>query len=139
MHGDEGYVGAKIYPGATSGTKYVIMPVTITGTLYGQDVKLTGLDVYWQCSGSDLMGIDSIRLRRTIDANSYADIGFDGTDRVCYVGAYPDGCTIHMDLTTNNVLSANSGILHLAIGLNFAGETTWNRILGVRLTLEYQE
>jgi hypothetical protein len=138
-HNDHG--GSTIYPGTSVATQYVVMPVTIAGTLYGQDVKLTSMDVYWQCSGSDLMGITNIRLRRSIDANSYEDIGVDNTDYVCYVGDNPDGCTIHLDLTTlgHNVLSADSGILHLVIGLNFAGETSWNRIDGIRLTLEYQE
>jgi hypothetical protein len=137
-----GYGGARITGGPGWGsTKYVVMPVTIAGTLYGQDVKITGLDLYWICS-DDLMGIANIRLRRTIDANSYSDIIFDnggGAGYGCEDGANPNGCTIHLNISSNNVLSANSGILHLVIGLNFAGETTWNRIDGIRLTLEYQE
>ena len=132
-----GHGGSTIYPGATTATQYVVMPVTIPGMLYGQNVKLTGLDIYWLCSASDLMGITNIRLRRSVDANSYLDIIFDDTDYICYSGSYPNGCTIHLDLTTNNVLSADSGILHLVIGLNFAGPSSWNRIDGMRLTLEH--
>jgi hypothetical protein len=134
------YGGATIYGGTSWGsTQYVVLPVTITGPLYGQDVVLADLDVYWICS-ADLMGISSIRLRRRIDANSYANIVFadgGGSGYGCEDGVSPDGCTIHLDLTTNNVITADSGILYLVIGLNFASGSDWNRIDGVRLTLEH--
>ena len=139
-----GFGGARITGGPDWGTtKYVVMPVTIAGTLYGQDVKITGLDLYWLCS-HDLMGIANIRLRRTIDANSYQDIIFsEGSEGSggwgCEDSVNPNGCTIHLTASSNNILTADSGILHLVIGLSFAGETTWNRIDGIRLTLEYRD
>jgi hypothetical protein len=137
-----GYGGMRITGGPDWGTtQYVVMPVTIQGTLYGQDVAITALDLYWICS-DDLMGVANIRLRRTIDANSYQDIIFSNNGSAgwgCEDSANTNGCTIHLTASSNNVLSSTSGILHLVIGLNFAGETTWNRIDGIRLTLEYQD
>ena len=42
-----------------------------------------------------------------------------------------------MTLTSNNVLTADSGILYLTLELAFSGSTTWVEIGGVRLTLEH--
>ena len=43
----------------------------------------------------------------------------------------------HYDPTSNNVLTADSGILYLTLELAFSGSTTWVEIGGVRLTLEH--
>lgn len=134
-----GYAAAIIYAGAdwSSGTVYVAMPVTIPGVLYGQNVELTGLDIKW-ISAADMMGITHIRLNRIIDSNSLVEIIVDNTDYGCEDDNFPNGCTIHLDLTTNNVLTADSGILYLAIGLNYISATDWIRIDGIRLTMEHQ-
>ena len=42
------------------------------------------------------------------------------------------------NLTTNNVLSENSGVLYLTIELSFSGATSWVDIGGVRLTLQHE-
>jgi hypothetical protein len=49
----------------------------------------------------------------------------------------PTGCVQHYDLSTNNTLSSDSGVLYLTIELNFSGASTWVNLGGVRLTLEY--
>jgi hypothetical protein len=55
--------GAQVYRGATVGTKNVMLPITITGPLYGQNVTITGMDVYF--SGSTATDfITTILLRR---------------------------------------------------------------------------
>ena len=55
--------GARIYPGAVISYKNVILPITITGTLYGQNVRLTALDIYWK-GDTEMDSIVTIRLRR---------------------------------------------------------------------------
>lgn len=138
-----GFGGATVYRGATAGTKYVVMPVVITGPLYGQDVTVSGLDIYWQ-GDTSFGAIVNIRLRRQTSAcnTCYTDIIFDtgpgGAGYSCEDGVDADGCTIHLDLTTNNVLTADSGILYLVVGLAWGGDSEWIRFGGVRLTMEHK-
>ncbi len=133
--------GAQVLRGATAGTKNVMLPIAITGPLYGQNVTVTGLDVYYSCN-TDLDVITSILLRRQTGvcsgASCYATILADFTDYSCEDSVYPTGCVQHWDLTTNNVLSEDSGVLYLTLELAFSGATSWVDIGGVRLTLEHE-
>jgi hypothetical protein len=132
--------GAKIYQGATAGNKNVMLPIAIPGPLYGQNVTISGMDIYWVGEG-DLDGISAVLMRRQTgvcaSASCYATILYDTADHVCDDGNFPTGCTLSYPLTSNNVLTANSGILYLTLELAFAGSTTWVEIGGVRLTLEH--
>jgi hypothetical protein len=133
--------GAQIKQGADVGPKSVVLPITIAGTLYGQDVKLTGLDIYWQ-GDTEFDAISTIRLRRQTGACGIADTCYlqilvDTVDKTCENGVEPDGCIIHYDLTTNNILNPNSGILYLTVEFAFGGASTWIDFGGARLTLEY--
>jgi len=132
--------GAKIIRGATAGNKNVMLPIALPGTLYGQNVRVTALDVYWS-GDTDFDAISAILLRRQTGvcetAACYASLLNDGTDRTCENSVNPTGCTVHFDLTTNNTLTANSGVLYLTIELAFSGAATWIDIGGVRLTLDH--
>ncbi|CAG0930150.1 hypothetical protein TFLX_01625 [Thermoflexales bacterium] len=132
--------GAKISPGATVGPKNVMLPVTIPAELYGQEVRVSDLDIDWVGS-TDFDGISAVLLRRQTGvcetASCYASILHDDTDQVCTVSAHATGCRLHFDLTANNTLSADSGVLYLTIAVNFGGGTGWVEIGGVRLTLEH--
>jgi hypothetical protein len=132
--------GAKITRGGTAGTKNVMLPITIPGPLYGQNVTVTGLDVYF--SGQTATdGLTAVLLRRQTgvcsSASCYVTILSDGTDRFCASASYPTGCPVHWDLTANNVLTADSGILYLTLELTFSSDTSWIDIGGVRLTLKH--
>ena len=132
--------GARITQGATAGHKNVMLPITITGPLFGQNVRITGLDIYW-IGASDLDAITAILMRRQtgVCATSacYVNILFDTADHVCEVSQSPTGCTLHYDQLSNNVLTADSGIIYLTIELAFSSETSWIDIGGVRLTLSH--
>ena len=132
--------GAKIKRGGPSGTRNVMLPITITGPLYGQPVKLTGLDIYFQ-TDSDLDVITAVLLRRQTGVCStsscYVNILYNTSDYGCEDSAFPTGCTQHFDLTTNNIITDGSGIVYLTIELAFSGDTTWIDIGGIRLTLEH--
>jgi hypothetical protein len=138
------YGGAEILRGAETGNKHVMLPITIPGTLYGQPVRLTGLDLYWKGS-TDLDGITAVLFRRQTgvcwdnDSSCFMSILHNLDDRSCDDDIYPDGCTVHFDLTTNNVLSSNSGILYLTIEFSFASADSPINFGGARLTLEYQD
>lgn len=128
------YGGYKVSGGANWGTvKRVVLPVTIPGQLYGQNVTVTGMDLYYTIP-FDLTAIDAIILRRQNGVGAGNVIMFDDTDLVCAVAQ----CVKHWDLTQNNVLSDQQGILHLVLRLAFSGEAAYVQIGGVRLTLEHK-
>ncbi len=126
------YGGVIVRPGG-SGRRDVMLPVTLPGQLYGQDVTLTGIDVYFK-SQSDFDGIDATFVRRQTGAGSGDTIIADGTDHVCTTA-----CSYHLDLTTNNILSDEQGVVYIAFQLFFGGSSNYVQIGGVRLTLEHDD
>jgi hypothetical protein len=130
--------GVRVQQGTTATNKDLVLPITITGPLYGQDVSVTGLDIYF----AGLTSFDAIvvmRLRRAtgVCPTCYATIQNDTTSHVCVASENANGCIIHYDLTSNNVLSDTSGILYLTLQLAFNSGTSWVDIGGIRLTLEH--
>ena len=132
--------GASITRGATAGNKNVMLPITVTGPLFGQNVRVTGLDVYW-AGETEFEAISAVLLRRQTGVCAasacYANILFDSTDHSCDDAIYPTGCVLHYDLTTNNVLTVDSGILYLTLEFAFSGASTRIDIGGVKLTLRH--
>jgi hypothetical protein len=130
--------GAIITPGAATSARHVMLPITVPGPLYGQDVTISGLDIYW-VGDTDMDAITDIRFRRQtgVCTACYVEILHDATDHTCYEDLNATGCTITYDLTSNNVLTESSGILYLTLQLTPIGDDTWLEIGGVRLTLEH--
>jgi hypothetical protein len=134
--------GAKIYSGATLGVRNVMLPITIMAPMYGQDVTISAIDIYWSTDVA-LDGINVVLMRRQTGvcpgSSCYATI-IDyrpGGGISCEDGVFPTGCTLHLVPTGNNVITSTSGILYLTFELNFTSATTWIDIGGVRLTLEH--
>ena len=129
---------ARVTRGATTGAKNVILPITLPGKLYGQNVTVTGLDIYW-AGDTDFDAMTAVLLRRQtgVCSSCYQSILFDSVDRTCEDSANPTGCTTHYNLTTNNQLTNTSGILYLTIEMTFSGASTWIDIGGARLTLAH--
>ncbi|RMF27082.1 MAG: hypothetical protein D6759_18355 [Chloroflexi bacterium] len=132
--------GAKIYRGPNSGNKNVMLPISVIGPLYGQDVTVSELEIYF-VGATEFDGIAAVLMRRQTGVCSttscYATILYDTADHSCDQANNSTGCTLTYSLTQNNVLTEQSGILYLTIELFFSGETTWVEIGGVRLTLEH--
>jgi hypothetical protein len=130
--------GAIVTPGEATSPRHVMLPITIPGPLYGQDVIVSGLDIYW-VGDTDMDAITDLRLRRQtgVCTTCYAEILHDATDHTCFEDTYTTGCTIPYDLTSNNVLTESSGILYLVLQLTPIGNDTWFKVGGVRLTLEH--
>jgi hypothetical protein len=132
--------GAYIQRGLDVGTKFVMLPITIPSTLYGQNVRITALDIYW-VGQTEFDGITAILMRRQhggVCPTCYRNIVDNVADRVCDIGNNPTGCVVHFDLTNNNVLDPESGVVYLTLRLAFSGTATYVQIGGVRLTLEHQ-
>jgi hypothetical protein len=128
------YGGYKVYSGS-AGTSLprVVLPVTIPGQLYGQNVTVTGLDLYYTIDG-EFTVIDALIVRRQDGVGSGNLILYDDNDLTCGQGLQ---CTKHWDLTQNNVLSDQRGILHIVLRFAFPGSIQYIQIGGVRLTLEH--
>jgi len=122
-----------------------MLPITIPGTLYGQNVTVTDLDLYF-VGGTLTDGISAVVLRRqtgvcgsTDTPVCYDTLLDDPANYFCEDNsAHETGCTRHWDLSTNNVLTSTSGILSLTIELTFSGAAGWVDIGGVRLTLKHE-
>lgn len=132
--------GAKIYRGATAGKKNVMLPISVPGPLYGQNVTVSGMDIYW-VGDTEFDAITAILMRRQTgvcaSSSCYVDVFYDFGDHICQRNDRPTGCTMSYGLTSNNVLTASSGILYLTLELAFNSGTSWVEIGGVRLTLEH--
>jgi hypothetical protein len=131
--------GALVERGVTGGSKYVMLPVTIPGVLYGQNVTISAIDIYW-VGETEFDSLSNIRVRLQtggVCPSCYDDLLYDSTTQVCDLSNHPTGCVAHYDLTTNNVLGPAAGVIHIGFGLSFSGSSTYVDIGGVRLTLEY--
>jgi hypothetical protein len=131
--------GAYIRSGTPVGQRFVMLPVTIPGTFYGQNIRLTALDIYW-VGQTEFDGITAVLMRRQhggVCPSCYRNIVDSVADHVCDLGNNPTGCVVHFDLTSNNVLSSESGVVYLTLRLNFSGTDTYVEIGGVRLTLAH--
>lgn len=124
---------AQVKSGGSTGVKYIYYPVTIPSVLYGQPVKLTKLTVYYKCQDGSKNYITATVLNRQTDADSAVTIINDPVDRGSNVAAF-----YTLNLTSNNVLSADQGGLGLYLSLNFSDNTNYIQIGGIRLELEHQ-
>ena len=133
--------GAKVYRNGGSGTRNVMLPITVMGPLYGQDVRVTAMDISW-VGDTEFDGITAVLLRRQtgVCATCYASIINDHPvgGLSCEDSINLAGCVRHYDATTNNVLTSDSGVLYLTLELTFSSDTTWVEIGGVRLTLVHK-
>ncbi len=128
------YGGFKITGGSGWATpKVVVLPVTIAGQLYGQNITVTGLDLYYTVS-ADLTAITATSMRRQNGVGAGDVIFTDSTDLTCTSGSQ---CEKHWDLTQNNILSDGQGIIYIAFELGFPDSTANVQIGGVRLTIEH--
>jgi hypothetical protein len=132
--------GAKISRGDPATARNVMLPVTITGPLYGQNVTVTDLDIYWVGDTSS-DSISAVLLHRQTgvcaSVSCYVSLLNSHSVYTCEDGVYPTGCVMHFDLTANNTLTVDSGILYLTLELNLANTASWIGIGGVRLTLQH--
>jgi hypothetical protein len=128
------YGGYQVYAGSDwVNLKRVVLPVTIPGQLYGQNVTVTGMDLYYAING-EFTVIDAVIVRRQDGVGAGDLILFDDTDLTCGAGAQ---CSEHWDFTQNNVLSDQRGVLHVVLRFSFGGQVQYIQIGGVRLTLEH--
>ena len=120
-----------IYRGAAAGTKTVYFPITLPGVLYGQNVTLKSLTIYYKSSPTSYVGHIDMNLQT--NADSWLNVFSDNTNLTSTTA------TSHtIPITTNNVLTSSQGILGLYLDLEFADDVSPVVIGGIRLTLGHQ-
>ncbi len=126
---------ARIWRGSTAGDKYIYIPVTIPGVLYGQPVRILTITVYYMCQNGTNNYIDETVLFKydQTDPDLYKKLVDDAGNR-------QSNTATSYTLPTNgayNTLSIDQGLLTLRLLLHFVNDTDYIHIGGVRLLLEH--
>ena len=124
---------ARIWRGATVGTKVIYLPITLPGVLYGQNVTVKQITVYYKTLNGGNSYITETDLWAQTDADSWIGLVQDLTDRTSTTAS---GYTL--TITQNNVLSNTQGILGLFFYISFANDTDYLQLGGVRVVLGHQ-
>jgi len=122
---------ARIYRGTTAGSKYIRIPITLPSVLYGRNVRVTHVRVYYKCQDGSDNYITYTQLYKMTDADSWQYLVDDGTNR-------QNETATSYSLATNsayNTLSSTQGSLVLSLHLAFANDSEYVQIAGVRLRL----
>ncbi len=125
-----GNASVRIWRGGTAGDKFIYIPVTLPGVLYGQNVKVEALTVYYKCEDGTKNYIDITCLWKQTGADGYVELITDYTD---WTSNTPTSYTLTP--TANNTLSSDEGILALNLRLKFEDDAKYIQIGGVRLRL----
>jgi hypothetical protein len=126
---------ARIHRGGTVGNKYIYIPITIPGVLYGQPVRILTITVYYQCENGAHNYIDETVLFKydQTDSNLYNYVVNNADNRQSNTAT---SYTLPTD-GTYNTLSSSQGLLTLRLLLHFMNDTEYVHIGGVLLTLEH--
>jgi len=126
----QGNGSALIWRGATTGNKFIYIPITVPAVLYGQDVFVEDITVYYKCQNGTQNYIGNTCLWKQTDADSYVELLTDYTLRQSNtVTSYTLTPTAHEEL------ASNQGILSIHIRLDFVDDTNYIQLGGVRLRL----
>jgi hypothetical protein len=122
---------AEIHRGASAGAKTIRIPITIPAVLYGQPVRVTNARIYYRCENGGTNYITATELARLAADGTVLSIVSDGTNRQSNTYTFYDLPGAY----NNNTLSQDAGVLALTITIQFANDTQYVRIGGIRLTL----
>jgi hypothetical protein len=124
---------ARIWRGATAGTKVIYLPVTLPGVLYGQNVTVKDLTVYYRSQNGTNSYITETDLYAQSDADSWLKMRSDTANHTSNTAA-----SYTLAITQTNALSRTQGIVGLFMYLSFANDTDYIQIGGARLHLSHQ-
>ena len=124
---------ARIWRGAAAGTKVIYLPVTVPAVLYGQNVTVEEIRIYYRSQNGSNSYIDETDLYAQTDADSWIQMRTDTNNHTSNTAA-----SYTLAITQNNVLSPTQGGMGLFMYLSFANDTDYIQIGGVRLRLSHQ-
>jgi hypothetical protein len=123
----------QIYREGVMGDRQIYIPITVPGVLYGQEVTLEHLTIYYNCEDGSKNYITGTYLNKQKPWSSDWDVILSHV--VDKRSNSPDSYAVA--LTTNNVLSAHEGFLSLWLNLRFENETDYVQINGAKLCLSH--
>ena len=124
---------ARIWRGATAGTKVIYLPVTLPSVLYGQNVTVEELRIYYRSQNGTNNYITETDLYAQTDADSWVQMMTDTGNHTSNTAT-----NYTLAIAQNNVLSSTQGAMGLFLYLNFANDTEYIQIGGARLRLSHQ-
>ena len=124
---------ARIWRGATAGTKVIYLPVTLPSVLYGQNVTVEELRIYYRSANGTNSYITETDLYAQTDADSWSQMRTDTNNHNSNTAT-----SYTLVITQNNVLSSDQGAMGLFLYLSFANDTEYLQIGGARLRLGHQ-
>ena len=124
---------ARIWRGAIAGTKVVYIPITLPAVLFGQNVTVDEVRIYYRSENGANTYITETDLYVQTDADSWAQMLKNANLHSSTLASY-----YSLAITQNNVLSSNQGILGLYLVVSFANDLDYMQIGGVRLRLHHQ-
>jgi hypothetical protein len=124
---------ARIWRGANAGTKVIYLPVTLPAVLYGQNVTIKQLTVYYRCQNGASNYITETDFYAQGDADSWLEMVTDTNNRTSNTAT-----SYTLTIDQNNVMSPDQGNMGLFFYLSFANDTEYIQIGGVRLLLGHQ-
>lgn len=126
----QGNGSVRIWRGSAPGDKFIYIPITLPGVLYGQSVKVEEITIYYKCEDGTKNYIDITCLWKQTAAGGYVGLITDYTDQTSNTAT-----SYTLSPTANNTLSSEEGILALHLRLKFVDDTHYIQIGGVRLRL----
>ena len=129
-----GWSGSSLVRATTAGSYDVMIPISLPTVLYGQNVKVSEVLVYYSVENAGDK-IDLTQLRKNTGAGTADTVVDDGTDRNSTTAIY-----YALPLSEPISLSDTSGHLSLRLLVNFTGTGASRDIAigGVRLTLKHE-
>jgi hypothetical protein len=123
--------GVQIWSGESgSHNRLIHIPITLPAVLYGQQVDVYGIAIYYICENGSSNYITATELRKQTDAASSVDLWISDTDHSSEAASW-----YGTPLIANNALGMSQGILDLSLLLHFENNTEYVQIGGVRLDL----
>jgi hypothetical protein len=123
---------ARVFRGATAGGKTIYIPISLPAVLYGQNVTIGQVTVYYRVSNGANAFITRTVLNVQTDADSQLNIVDDATDRTSTTAT-----SYSFAPTTNNELAVGQGALAMFLQLSFVNDTDYVDIAAVRLRLDH--
>jgi hypothetical protein len=123
---------ATVYSGnAGGGSRYVFLPITIPAVLYGQNVTIANIRVYYKVTGTAY--ISNATLVKQTDADTAVTVANEATDYSSTTATYFD---IAPDVA-ENTLTNTEGFVAMRFYFTYTNDTDYVQLAGVRLTLDH--
>jgi hypothetical protein len=123
-----------IWRGATPNEKFIYIPITVPGVLYGQDVFVEEITIYYRCQDGTKNYIANTCLWVQTGATSYVELITDYTYRTSNTAT-----SYTLTPTAHEELASNQGVLSIHMRLNFGDDTNYIQLGGVRLRLGHYD